>query len=259
MERPATERRAVRSEKHFKAIRLPLGPDDFHQLPRNPAYKYELIQGETWLSPRPRFFHAVLTLESFQVPSDPDVNEEYSIRPLEPADWQGLPDLFAAAFDRVPPFGSLRGQERVDAAGECLEQTRTGGDGPLIERACFVAAESEEERVCGVLLVTLIPNVDVSTPVPLRWETPPPPDCIEKRLGRPHLTWVFVSPWRVGHGLGSALLAAAVRELLALGYPDLASTFLLGNDGSMLWHWRNGFQLVPHAYSWRAMRQRWQE
>jgi L-amino acid N-acyltransferase YncA len=60
----------------------------------------------------------------------------------------------------------------------------------------------------------------------------------------------------VRHGVGSALLAAAVRELLALGFPRLFSTFLLGNESSLLWHWRNGFQLLSSPYSLRRMRQR---
>jgi hypothetical protein len=90
-----------------------------------------------------------------------------------------------------------------------------------------------------------------------RWPEPPPPDCVERRLGLPHLTWVFVGPWHSAHGVGSALLAVAVRELLALGYHELASTFLLGNESSMLWHWRNGFRLLPHPGSWRELRRRW--
>jgi hypothetical protein len=54
-------------------------------------------------------------------------------------------------------------------------------------------------------------------------------------------------------------LAAAVRELLALGYTQLASTFLAGNDSSTLWHWRNGFQLLAYPGSLRAMRARWRK
>jgi hypothetical protein len=111
---------------------------------------------------------------------------------------------------------------------------------------------------CGAILVTLIPPVDLSdAEAHCRWPEPPPPDCVERRLGLPHLTWVFVGPWHSAHGVGSALLAVAVRELLALGYHELASTFLLGNESSMLWHWRNGFRLLPHPGSWRELRRRW--
>jgi L-amino acid N-acyltransferase YncA len=54
--------------------------------------------------------------------------------------------------------------------------------------------------------------------------------------------------------VGSALLGAATDALLALGYRELASTFLLGNDPSALWHWRNGFRLAGRPDSWRRMR-----
>jgi L-amino acid N-acyltransferase YncA len=65
------------------------------------------------------------------------------------------------------------------------------------------------------------------------------------------LTWIFVSPWMAGQGIGTALLAAAVKALRELGYEHLLSTFMLGNESSMLWHWRNGFQLLAFPGSMR--------
>jgi L-amino acid N-acyltransferase YncA len=62
---------------------------------------------------------------------------------------------------------------------------------------------------------------------------------------------------RSSQGTGTALLGAAVRELLALGYSQLLSTFMLGNDSSMLWHWRSGFELLAHPGSFRRLRSRW--
>ena len=44
--------------------------------------------------------------------------------------------------------------------------------------------------------------------------------------------------------MGLALLEMAVPALGRLGYTGLASTFLLGNESSMLWHWRAGFKLL---------------
>jgi hypothetical protein len=44
--------------------------------------------------------------------------------------------------------------------------------------------------------------------------------------------------------LGTALLGRAVSALSTLGYRNLASTFLVGNDRATMWHWRRGFQLV---------------
>jgi L-amino acid N-acyltransferase YncA len=57
-------------------------------------------------------------------------------------------------------------------------------------------------------------------------------------------------------GIGTTLLAASVRELLAMRYTQLASTFLLGNESSMLWHWRHGFQLQPFPGPHHRIRQR---
>jgi L-amino acid N-acyltransferase YncA len=68
------------------------------------------------------------------------------------------------------------------------------------------------------------------------------------------LTWIFVSPQRAGHGVGTALLAAAVGALRTMGYTELVSTFLRGNDSSMLWHWRNGFELLAYPGSPRRVR-----
>jgi hypothetical protein len=50
-----------------------------------------------------------------------------------------------------------------------------------------------------------------------------------------------------------ALLDAVVRALASLGYSELASTFLLGNESSTLWHWRTGFRLLSHPGSMRAI------
>jgi hypothetical protein len=49
------------------------------------------------------------------------------------------------------------------------------------------------------------------------------------------------------------LLQSTTQALLSLGFTQLASTFLAGNDSSMLWHWRNGFQLLSHPGSMRQV------
>ncbi|HKB35605.1 MAG TPA: hypothetical protein VKD72_04070, partial [Gemmataceae bacterium] len=59
------------SAEFFRSIQLSLSIEQYRRLPRNAAYKYELIDGETWLTPRPRWYHAVLDLERFEVPPDP--------------------------------------------------------------------------------------------------------------------------------------------------------------------------------------------
>jgi hypothetical protein len=241
-------------ERWFSVIRLPLSWRQFHQLPRNPAYKYEYLEKAAWLSPRPKYHSARLALSP--AASDPPVeveaqSEVIRFRRLEDRDWPRLSRLFAGSFDRVQPFASLGDRRRLEAARECLRSTRDGGDGPIIRPACQVAVAAGGGRPVGAVLVTLVPPVDLDDFWNLRWKTPPPPDCVEQRLGHAHLTWIFVGPWFAGYGVGSALLAHASKSLVELGYRHLISSFLLGNESSMLWHWRNGFELLPYSGSRR--------
>ncbi len=233
-------------DQWMPAIMLPLTWNQFHQLPRNSAYKYEYLEGKVYLNPRPRHYHALLDLQPIQA------SDEVIVRPLHPKEFEKLVPLFAGTFRSIQPFGSLDDETRKEAARQALERTRTGGDGPLIEQASFLAfPQNRNEAVdkpdpIGAILMTLLPEGDPRDWENYRWKEPPPPDCIEHRLGRPHLTWIFVGPLHAGRGVGTALLAAAVKALLDMGLKELVSTFMLGNDSSMLWHWRNGFRLLSY-------------
>jgi GNAT superfamily N-acetyltransferase len=231
-------------------ITLPLTVDQFRQVPRNSAYKYEYLEHQALLTPRPRHYHALLDLRPLETTG------EVAVSHLQADELMGLDGLFAAAFRDIQPYGCLDDATLVEAARRALRRTQTGGDGPWIQQASFVARD--ESKPIGAILITLLPEGDPCDLDSYYWREIPPADCIERRLGRPHLTWVFVSPLKVGHGIGTALLAAAVRELLALGFTQLLSTFMIGNDSSMLWHWRNGFRLLAHPNSYRLMQQRWQ-
>jgi GNAT superfamily N-acetyltransferase len=248
-------------DRWFSTIKLPLSLKQFHQLPQNPAYKYEYINKLAWLSPRPKCYSARLALrpQSEVAPETVDADEAIGIRRLEEEDWASLTRLFAGAFSRVQPYASLSDRRRLESARECLDFTREGGDGPIIAPACHVAKSNEDNRCLGAIFVTLIPLIDLDEFWSMRWPSPPPPDSIERGLGRPHLTWIFVGPLHAGHGIGSALLAHASQSLLDLGYTELISSFLLGNTSSMLWHWRNGFELLPYVGSIRATRARWKK
>jgi hypothetical protein len=228
---------------------IPLTPQQYQRLPRNSAYRYDYFDGRAWLNPRPRYYHALLDLT---VPPRAAVCEHAAPRPLQPGDWEALVAPFAAAFRGLQPFGGLGDEERAEAARQCLEQTRRDGDGPWIERASFVAVSGDGETPLGAILVTLLPDIDPTDFDAYYWPQPPPPDCVEKRLGRPHMTWVFVTPGRDREGVGTRLLQASTQVLAAMGFTELASTFLIGNDPSMLWHWRNGFRLLAYPGSRRS-------
>ncbi len=162
----------------FATIELPLTWQQFRQLPRNPAYKYEYFDGRAWLSPRPKSYHAVLDLPTFVRPvAEMVTDEELVVRPLQDADWQRLPRLFAAAFHRVQPFASLTDEDRLAAAEDCLGRTRAFGEGPLIGEACCVAACPKDDLLVAANLITV-----------------PPAEAVDEVAGGPHLTWILVEP-----------------------------------------------------------------
>ena len=49
-------------DEWMDGLQLPLTIEQFHRLPRNPAFKYEYLDGTAYLSPRPKYFHAMLDL-----------------------------------------------------------------------------------------------------------------------------------------------------------------------------------------------------
>jgi GNAT superfamily N-acetyltransferase len=236
--------------KCMRSVKLRMSIQEFRQLPRHPAYKYEYIEGEAWLTPRPKTYHALLELRP-----PPDDDGGVAARPVTDEDWADLGRLFAAAFRDRPPFLGLDHRKRRSAARAILDHARTGGDGPFVGQASFVAETAPFDGPAGGILITLLPDADFADWRSYAWREPPPDDAVARRLGRPHLTWVFVHPLAEGQGVGTALLHAATRRLLALGYAELASTFLLGNESSTLWHWRSGFRLAPSPWSLRRLKQ----
>lgn len=245
-------------DRWFSVIRLPLSWRQFHRLPRNPAYKYEYLDDAAWLTPRPKFHTARLALQRSPAgpPGEIEVHHHaIGFRRLEDRDWPRLSPVFSSSFHRVQPFEGLGDRRRLEAARDCLKHTREGNDGPIIRAASHVAYIEKTGRPIGANLVTLVPPVDLDDFWTFQWSTPPPPDGVERRLGHAHLTWIFVGHWFAGYGVGSAMLAHASEALMDLGYTELLSSFIQGNDSSMLWHWRNGFQLLPYAGSKRRFRE----
>jgi GNAT superfamily N-acetyltransferase len=237
-------------DEWMQGLQFPLTLEQFHRLPRNAAYKYELFNGVAYLSPRPKFFHALLDLGP--VAAEPLAGAaKIDLRPVEANDWDALELLFAAAFRGAVPFAGLEDGPRREAARRSLRTTREGGDGPWIEQASFIA--HKDGQPVGAILVTLLPDADPSDWDAFRWAEPPAPDCVERGFGRPHLTWVFVHPMDAGQGVATALLNGSIHALHAMGYRRLASTFLSGNDRSQLWHWRSGFRLAMHPGSHRRV------
>jgi hypothetical protein len=225
-------------DSHYRRIELQIAIDQFHQLPRNSAYKYEYWDGRAVLSPRPKSQRAVLDMQL--LPKE----GPWEVRPLPVEEIEGLVGCFLSAFRNSQPFASLTPDEAQAAARDCLVRTRAGEDGPLIPSACFQVFTKHHERPIGAALVTLSSDEVLENPFGGEWKDQPA-DALHRRLGCPHLTWVFVDAWDARRGVGTRLLAEVVEALLTLGYKRLASTFLQGNDSSVFWHWRSGFRLVP--------------
>lgn len=240
-------------EEWFRSLGLAMTREEFEALPAHPDYKYEFGEGRACLSPRPKAFHARLVLRPGGAPKEAEAQRPGRIRRLRDDDWEALPSTFAAAFVNTQPFASLPEDDRHRASRELLEVVRKGGEGPVVREACLVAESERARRLVGAALITLCPDRPLNEWGMSRWDEPPPPDAIERRLGRPHLTWIFVEPMDAGHGIGSAMLASASEALCALGYRELASTFYSGNARSVLWHWRNGFQLCEWPGSMRKV------
>jgi hypothetical protein len=244
-------------DEWMPTLELPLTWEQFLRLPRNAAYKYEYLEGKAVLTPRGKHYHGLLELHAYR-PCEHEPPEGVVLRPMREDDFLPLEVPFKAAFHRIQPFGSLDDGMQREAAHQCLQRTRTGGDGPWIQQASFVATQGQDEHQ-GAILITLLPQGDPGEWESYYWSHPPSAELVAQRHGRPHITWIFVAPPCAGSSVGSVLLAAAVKALGALGYRQLATTFMLGNESSMLWHWRNGFQLLPHPGSLRRVRDRYRE
>ena len=243
-------------DEWMRPLKLSITFAEFLALPRNNAYKYEYFDDHAYLSPRPKFYHALLDLDAFATAPPSAADPDVSLRPVLAEDWTAMIPLFAMAFERQQPFGGLSDDEREVAARRALERTRSGGDGPVIDAASLVALDGPGGTPIGAILVTLLPDSDPSEWGSFHWHEAPPVADDALRLGRPHLTWIFVHPFCAGRGAGTALLIGAVARLRALGFRTMASTFLPTNDSSVLWHWRNGFRLVEYPGSTRRMERR---
>ncbi len=273
-------------EEPCPPVVFPVSWETFRRLPRHPGYRYEYRNGEACLTPHPRQYHCLLPLQSFDAATMIETPRALiRVRPLCEPDWQPLEAVFDRAFRKTDapedieflqtvragtddvasgdvPNGdvpSCKTLVRDSPSRDALGRVRSGESGPLVRTACFVAMAGRPEEagsLVGGLFVTLLPAGDLERFDDPVWAEPPPPDAIGQRWGRPHLTWVFVDPPSARRGIASLMLGHAARALRVLGYRELASTFLLGNEPSTLWHWRNGFRLASYVGSPRVANQR---
>jgi GNAT superfamily N-acetyltransferase len=229
---------------------IKIAPDDLAKIPLHPNWRFEAQpDGFTaLLLPRPRFGHALLSLNRWRCPGPV---KEVDFRPWKSTDPKDLVPLFSQAFASLEPIAGLGMEERRAAAEEALAEAWKGTEGP-VSRSSAVAIDPTGKAL-GAVMVTLLPGGNLDGPGAWRWYEPAPLDLEAMGGGLPHLTWIFVDPDIQHSGLGASLLSHTIAALRPMGYSQLASTFLTGNHASALWHWRMGFELMswPGSPRWR--------
>lgn len=252
------------SSDWFFPVKIAMPWESFRRLPRHPAYRYEYRGEEALVSGRPQYLHCWRGTAPGESGNDAVPSNPSSFLPdfgLQLLSWEegtgtsqqkdDLLELFRESFAESPPFFALGQDEQKLAAFESFGGSIAGFSGCPVNVASFVIRQRESSLPVAALLVTLVPPGDWTDFSDSGWETPSPKDPIRSRWGHAHLTWVFVSPrWR-RRGLGEFLLRKSLSQLDDLRYEKLFSTFMLGDHASMLWHWKQKFQLLPSISSAR--------
>ncbi len=140
---------------------------------------------------------------------------------------------------------------RVWAACDWLRSaTRDGHEGPLVEQACMVAMDREDNsHVLGALVVTLMIGSTRSWYSRRRLAVSPPPPHLANGQDQPQVSWPSVQPGASDQGVATRVGIDDEFAMENSGYRELASATDGGNVISMAWHWRNGFRLLPHRES----------
>jgi GNAT superfamily N-acetyltransferase len=179
------------------------------RLPRHPDWKYEMVDGEAWLSSRPR----PLRLRRSTSLSVPTVTlNGAEVRMIDPRrDRSEIAELLMDVWVEEDPYRSLEDPETLLAAQieRSLEDPGLG----------IVAVDAG--TICAVVLV----GTDDA--------------------GAPMLMWLTVRREARERGLATALLRVVVETLSARGAEELASGTSAANIASLRWHLTRGFQLAP--------------
>lgn len=216
-------------DRYVTPLKLPMAIDTFWRFPHLPAYKADYKDGSAELTYRPRLSMARLAITE-RVERSPDGVDLVLLDPADRCD--KLAKLFLNAFARVAPVDAMPATTRRHAADSAMRHTIGGGDGTVMNSACFAAIDGLEGDLLGAAIVTNIGLREDEWP-----ESPVPPDLV-------NLTWLFVNPNHHRRGIGSALLDRVVNACAASGRGWLTSHFSVDNPPAVMFHWRNGFELV---------------
>lgn len=190
-------------------MRFSASLDTVLRLPRHPDWKYELIDGEAWLTPRPRPL-------TFVRPTDRPVPAvrppRIQVAPFAPGDEAAVTALLGACWIEEDPYRSLVPDQGREHLRDQIQRTITQ---PTLRGA--TARDGGE--LCGCVLVLASSTM-------------------------PTLSWLTVRSQVRDRGIASALLAVVVQDLAERGESHLASAASASNRPSLRWHLRNGFELT---------------
>lgn len=211
-------------------LKMPMTIDGFSRFPALAGYKAELKGGNVEFTYQPRLSMARLRIARREVRGlDGVAVGRLDVRGMQ----EPLAKLFMSAMSHVPPLDTMAPTTRRHAADAELKHIVNSGEGELFPAACFGAFDAKSNKPVGAAIVTRLSLTADEWP-----EEPLPPTLLS-------LTWLFVAPDRQRGAIGTALLDHVVNALAEQNHEWLVSHIPQDNVPVVMFHWRNGFELVP--------------
>ncbi len=189
---------------------------EYRDFPRHLGWKYEYWNGAIHVTPTQ--VAVPLTLELASHPHKVGPVAGVRLRGVEEVDAVGLRELFVSAFSKTIHFADCSPEQIRQSAQQQLRHYFAERHGRRLPASRLAAAEG---KIVGAALL--------------------------RQFDRgPLLDMLYVVPERQRSGIAGALLGAAIGELLDRGETVLYSSIMLGNEASLDWHLRHGFQEEPN-------------
>lgn len=187
--------------------------EEFKFLPRKLGWKYEYLQGETWITPGNQ-----VVMVRADVKPHPTGEIPYPIRAPQVEDVPELTDTFIQAFGDTIEYCDREPAEIAVSAATALQDHFQGKRGTP-HPASRIALDSGS--IAGAALI------------------------VEGGPDRAVIDLLFVKPSIQRRGTAALLLSAVMNALHAAGVKILDSCYVLGNEASGAWHKRAGFVEQP--------------
>lgn len=199
----------------MRLVRRKMSYEAFRDYARQLGWKYEYLNGWLYMTPAHVLLQMRLRL------SHRDATSSLAVRPVNGSDEPSLRRRFIEAFRGTMEFIGHTRCELEQAARDYMRRFFGDEGGPW--SSASVAAEANR-RIIAAALVKDAPEGATL-------------DCL------------FVKPSHQRRGIATVLASHVVNTLLARAESKMFSRCMLGNDASLAWHTRFGFQEVPE---WRS-------